>query len=74
MRELKSQKNIKNIIRYDIKGDLLSNPSGMSEYILGGIQNLGNDGPHFDLARPGATADTAIETAVKKIKADGVKN
>ena len=34
----------------------------------------GDDGPHFDLARPGQEANQAIQDAVNKIKEGGVKN
>ena len=64
--------NIENIIRYDIKDDLLSNPSGIANTSEEAFK-AGDDGPHFDLARPGSTL-MAPEKAVKKIKADGVKN
>jgi len=71
---LSGNENIKNIIRIDIEGDKLSNPSSLMEYIQGAIQNSGDDGPHFDLARPGQEANQAIQDAVNKIKEGGVKN
>ncbi len=73
-KQLSGNENIKNIIRIDIEGDKLSNPSSLMEYIQGAFQNSGDDGPHFDLARPGQEADQAIQDAVNRIKEGGVKN
>jgi RHS repeat-associated protein len=75
-KQLSGNKNIKNIIRIDIPNDMLSNPSSDGGFNLGGLQNSplwdGNNGPHFDLARPGT--DNAIQQAVDQIKKEGVKN
>jgi RHS repeat-associated protein len=75
MKDLKGNKNIKNVIRYDIKGDLLSNPQNVFDFIMGGAQGLakGNDSHHFDAARPGKDADKLIQTIVEWLKQQGVK-
>ena len=77
LNEYKEAGKIGNIIREDIKGDHLSNPKNDLEFIQGGIQNSplgdGNDGAHFDLARPGAEANKKIEQLGKKLKANGVE-
>lgn len=72
-KQLKSNKNIKNIIRIDIEGDSLSNPSSFGEYMYGGYQNSDNSGPHFDLARPGKEADIKIKQSANKIIKNGVE-
>lgn len=74
MRQLKSNKNIKNVIRYDIQGDLLSNPQDVKDFIFGAVQNRKDSGPHFDAARPGSEADKLINTIVEWLKQQGVKN
>ncbi|MDR6545175.1 pimeloyl-ACP methyl ester carboxylesterase [Chryseobacterium rhizosphaerae] len=65
------------IIREDIKGDNLSNPKSEGQFIKGGIQNSplgdGNDGAHFDLARPGKETDKKIEQVGRKLQQNGVK-
>jgi RHS repeat-associated protein len=71
-KQLSGNKNIKNIIRIDIPNDKLSNPESLMEFIQGGWQNRNDNGPHFDLARPGT--DKAIQQAVDQIKKEGVKN
>ena len=73
-KQLKSNKNIKNVIRYDIQGDLLSNPSDILTFIKGGYQNSNDDGPHFDAARPTNQADHLIQTIVEWLNQQGVKN
>ena len=73
-RQLSGNKNIKNIIRIDIPNDLLSNPKSMMDFINGGWQNRNDNGPHFDLARPGADTDKKIQQSVDQIKKEGVKN
>jgi RHS repeat-associated protein len=75
-KQLSSNKNIKNVIRYDISGDLLSNPQDVYDFIKGGIKALweGDDNAHFDAARPGAEANTLIQTIVQWLKDQGVKN
>ncbi len=73
MRQLKDNKNIGKVIRYDIKGDLLSNPKDILEFIRGGYQNSSDNGPHFDLARPGAQTDRLIQTVIKWLQEQGVK-
>ncbi|WP_425393139.1 RHS repeat-associated core domain-containing protein [Ekhidna sp.] len=56
-RQLQKNKNIGKVLRIDIEGDKLSDPSSILEFIQGGQQNADPDntgeGPHFDLARPG---------------------
>jgi RHS repeat-associated protein len=76
MGQLKGQKNIKNIIRYDISGDLLSNPKDVLEFIQGGAKTAkeGDNAPHFDAARPGKEADKLIQTIVTWLQQQGVKN
>jgi len=81
--EYQKEGKIGQIIRHDIEGDKLSNPSGILEFIQGGKQNSGVDGPHFDLARPdnpeteeideGAEADKKIEKLGETLKEKGVK-
>ncbi|MBK7909391.1 RHS repeat-associated core domain-containing protein [Candidatus Pollutiaquabacter sp.] len=73
-KQLSGNKNIKNIIRIDIPNDKFSNPGTSMEYILGGWQNRNENGPHFDLARPGIESDKRIQQAVDQIKNNGVKN
>ena len=82
-KELMSNPNIKNIIREDIEGDKLSNPSSELEFAEGAKQNSDDSGPHFDLARPdnpetknideGKEADKNIEKFAKKLKSKGVE-
>jgi RHS repeat-associated protein len=82
-RALNSSKNIGNVIRHDIENDKLSNPSNDTEFGKGGFQNLKDDAPHFDLARPdnpetkdtdeGKEADKKIDQLAKKLKKSGVK-
>ena len=69
--QLSGSENIGNIIRVDIEGDLLSDPQGIMDYIRGGIQNSGDGGPHFDLARPGT--DKAIQAVTDWLKQQGVE-
>ncbi|MEN9611344.1 MAG: hypothetical protein RLZZ628_2158 [Bacteroidota bacterium] len=78
-KELTTNKNIKNVIRYDIKGDLLSNPQDILTFLKGGVQNApvvgdGENGHHFDAARPGIETDKLIQTIVTWLKQQGVKN
>lgn len=78
-----SEGKIGKIIRYDIPGDHLSNPSNELEFIYGGWQNRKDSGPHFDLARPddpktpkvdeGKEADAKIKTVAEKLKKEGVE-
>jgi len=70
-RALSTNKNIGAVIRKDIEGDLLSNPD-YGEFQAGGVQSLSDDAPHFDLARPGAEADTKIDGLAKDLKSKGV--
>jgi RHS repeat-associated protein len=74
MKRLENNSNIKNIMRVDIEGDLLSNPQSAYDYIKGIIQNSSDDGPHFDLARPSAEADRNMEVIIEWFKSQGVKN
>jgi RHS repeat-associated protein len=69
----KELSKVTNIIRQDIPGDKLSNPSNVMQYYNGAIQNSNDDGPHFDLARPGIDTDKKIQTTVDKIKTKGIK-
>jgi hypothetical protein len=71
--ELSNNKNIGNVIRLDIEGDLLSNPDGILEFLEGAFQNSSDDGPHFDLARPGSDVDRAIQVVTDWLKENGVK-
>jgi RHS repeat-associated protein len=73
--------HINNVIRYDIPGDLLSNPKG--SLIPGAKQNSNTNGPHFDLARPddpttmkdeSKDTNARIENLVKLLMEKGVKN
>jgi pimeloyl-ACP methyl ester carboxylesterase len=59
---------VTHIERIDIPGDKLSNPTSPWQYFEGGGQNSSDDGPHFDLARPGATADRKIKETARKIE------
>ena len=72
-KQLSENKNIGNIIRFDIPNDKLSNPSSILEYMEGAIQNIGDDGPHFSLARPGADVNKAIKAVTDWIKTQDVK-
>lgn len=83
LQELQKAGKIGQIIRHDIPGDKLSNPSGPGEYMEGAVQNSG-DGPHFDLARPdnpdtknvdeGAEANKKIYDLGKDLKSKGVES
>jgi RHS repeat-associated protein len=73
-KDLKSNKNIKNVIRYDIKDDLLSNPQDIWDFMKGAKQNSDDSGPHFNAARPGGEADKLIQTITTWLKQQGVKN
>jgi len=75
-KQLSGNKNIKNIIRYDLKGDALSNPQDVYDFIKGGGQGLfqGDNAPHFDAARPGNEADKLMGVIVEWLKQQGVKN
>jgi RHS repeat-associated protein len=53
-KDLKDNKNIKNVQHINIKDDLLSNPKDVLTFIEGMRQSHKNDNaPHLDLARPG---------------------
>jgi RHS repeat-associated protein len=73
MKQLKGNKNIGNVLRVDIEGDLLSNPKDILEFIKGGAQNSSDDGPHFDLARPGDEANSLIQTVIQWLQQQGVE-
>ena len=73
MRQLKGNKNIGNVLRVDIEGDMLSNPKDILEFIKGGKQNGSDKGPHFDLARPGEKANSLIQTVIQWLQDQGVK-
>ena len=82
-KELLANKNIKKVIREDIKGDKLSNPSSLMEFTEGAKQNSSDSGAHFDLARPDnpdtknvneeKQADKNIDKFAKKLKSQGVE-
>jgi len=78
MKQLQGNKNIKNVTRYDLKGDALSNPQDIYDYLIkGGIIQAGvkgDDAHHFDAARPGNQADQLINTIVQWLQQQGVKN
>lgn len=76
MNQLTGNKNIKNIVRYDIKGDALSNPQDVYDYIKGAFQGLihGDDAHHFDAARPGQEANKFIQTIITWLQQQGIKN
>lgn len=67
-KQLKSD-NIKNIIRFSIKGDGLSNPQGVYDFIKRGINNspLGDSdhGSHFDAARPEQQTGKLTQTIIQ---------
>ena len=78
-KQLSNTPNIKNIIRQDISGDLLSNSRSSIDFTWGGIKAAlpildGDNSHHFDLARPGSKADKDIQNAVTNITNNGVKN
>jgi len=70
-KQLLNNENIGQVIRFDIEGDMLSNPQSMMDFIRGGLQNSGDDGPHFNLARPGT--DKAIQAVTDWLKQQGVE-
>ncbi|RZJ72540.1 DUF6443 domain-containing protein [Flavobacterium sp.] len=73
-KQLKAHKNIKNIIRYDIPGDKLSNPKDILDWIQGASENTDDKtGHHFDLARPGTAADRAMQVVITWLMNNGVK-
>ena len=72
-KQLQNNENIGNVIRVDIEGDLLSNPQDVWEFIKGGKQNSSDDGPHFDLARPGEEANSLIQTVIQLLQQQGVE-
>ena len=71
--QLSTNDNIRNILRVDIEGDLLSNPNDILEFMEGAYQNSSDDGAHFDLARPGEMADNLIQTVIQCLKENGVE-
>jgi RHS repeat-associated protein len=70
-KEISNHSNIGNVIRVDIQGDFLSDPKGL-DFLKGVFQNLGIEGAHFDLARPGAKADKKIQETTDDLKKKGV--
>jgi RHS repeat-associated protein len=71
---LKSHENIKNVIRYDIAGDLLSDPQSIKDYLFGGAQNSNpNTGPHFNLARPDENTNRNLQVIMEWLRLQGVK-
>jgi RHS repeat-associated protein len=77
-KQLKSNKNIKNVIRYDIDGDALSNPQGIYDYFINGgfMQGAlqGDNAHHFDAARPGQSTNDLINVIIQWLQQQGVKN
>jgi RHS repeat-associated protein len=77
LKDYEADGKIGKIIRKDIEGDLLSNPKSDSDFIDGGIQNSplgdGNNGAHFDLARPGKETDKKIKQLGNELKKQGVE-
>ncbi|MEM8939615.1 MAG: hypothetical protein AAGC64_09755 [Bacteroidota bacterium] len=65
--DLSNHENIGNVIRVDIEGNLFSDPEGI-DFVRGILQNLGIEGAHFDLARPGAEADKRIQKTTDNLK------
>lgn len=61
-------KMVANVIRKDIPGDMLSNPSNAFQFFEGAKQNSDDSGPHFDMARPGIKTDQRIEKTVREIE------
>jgi len=86
---LTTSARIRRVIRHDIPGDDLSNPTdwlaadNFPALITGALQNLDDTGPHFDLARPddpatpdvdeGAQADARIRRLARRLYAAGVR-
>jgi len=67
---LSGNKNIRKILRYDLKGDKLSNPHDISDFLEGAGQGIiqGDDAHHFDAARPGKEADLLIQIVTEWLK------
>lgn len=78
MKQLKGNKNIRNVIRYDFSGDLLSNPKDILDFLKGTYDSSplgrGNGAPHLDGARPGKQANQLIQTIIQWLQEQGVKN
>lgn len=74
--QLSNNKNIRNILRFDLKNDALSNPQDVYDFLKGAGQGLlqGDKAHHFDAARPGHQADMIIDTIVRWLKMQGVKD
>lgn len=72
-KSLKKNKNIGNVIRVDIEGDLLSDPQDVYDFLKGGSQNSSDEGAHFDLARPGDDTNKAINVVIEWLKSQGVE-
>ena len=79
-KQLSENTNIGNVLRVDIEGDLLSNPQDILEYLQGARQNgpeflggLGDNGPHFDLARPGEETNRLQQIVAEWLKQQGVE-
>jgi pimeloyl-ACP methyl ester carboxylesterase len=70
-KELSNHENIGNVIRVNIDKDFLSDSKGM-DFLKGVLQNLGIDGAHFDMARPGKDADKKIKKTTDDLKKAGV--
>jgi RHS repeat-associated protein len=80
MKQMKNNPNIKNVIRYDFSGDLLSNPKDIIDFLRGTYDSSplpfgrGNDANHLDGARPGKQADQLIKSIIQWLQQQGVKN
>lgn len=77
-KSLTSNKNIGQVLRYDISGDKLSNPKSVLDFINGGRQNSDPNntgvGAHYDLARPGDdTYDRIRNVVVEWLRQQGVQ-
>lgn len=79
-KQLTGNKNIGNVLRVDIEGDLLSNPQDVADYLRGAVQNgpeifggQGDNGPHFDLARPGQETNRLQQVVSEWLRQQGVE-
>lgn len=66
------EKKLGRIIREDIPNDKLSNPENFFDFVEGGYENSplgkGDEGEHFDLARPGKETDEKIRKLGIRLK------
>ena len=77
MKQMKNNPNIKNVLRYDFSGDLLSNPNDILDFLKGTFDSSplgkGNEAPHLDGARPGQQANQLIQTIIQWLQQQGIK-